>query len=40
VQNLSCFDIAFSEVIMPRTSAIELGREIRRRFADLQVVVT
>jgi CheY-like chemotaxis protein len=33
------FHIVFSDVVMPGMSGVELGREIRRRFSDLPVVL-
>jgi PAS domain S-box-containing protein len=34
------FDVVFSDVVMPGMNGIELGQEIRRRYADLPVVLT
>lgn len=34
------FDLVFSDVVMPGMSGIELGQEIRRRYANLPVVLT
>lgn len=34
------FDVVFSDVIMPGMNGIELGREIRRLYRDLPVVLT
>ncbi|MGI3899884.1 MAG: PAS domain S-box protein [Janthinobacterium lividum] len=34
------FDLVFSDVVMPGTSGIDLGREIRRRWPHLPVVLT
>ena len=34
------FDVVFSDVVMPGKSGLELGREVRRRFPDLRVVLT
>jgi PAS domain S-box-containing protein len=39
-RDASRFDVVFSDVIMPGMSGIELGLEIRRRYADLPVVLT
>ena len=39
-QDGSGFDLVFSDVVMPGTSGIELGQEIRRRFPNLPVVLT
>jgi CheY-like chemotaxis protein len=33
------FHIVFSDVVMPGMSGVELGREVRRRFSDLPVVL-
>ncbi|GGE52467.1 hypothetical protein GCM10007276_31850 [Agaricicola taiwanensis] len=35
-----CFDIVFSDVVMPGMSGVELGQEIRRRYPQLPVVLT
>lgn len=34
------FDVVFSDVVMPGTSGLELGNQIRRRFPSLPVVLT
>jgi signal transduction histidine kinase/ActR/RegA family two-component response regulator len=34
------FDVVFSDVIMPGMSGLDLGREIRRRYPELPVVLT
>ena len=34
------FDLVFSDVMMPGMNGVDLGREIRRRFPDLPVVLT
>ncbi len=34
------FDVVFSDVVMPGMGGIELGQEVRRRYADLPVVLT
>jgi PAS domain S-box-containing protein len=34
------FDVVFSDVVMPGMSGVDLGREIRRRFPGLPVVLT
>jgi DNA-binding NtrC family response regulator len=34
------FDAVFSDVVMPGMSGVELGREIRRRYPTLPVVLT
>ena len=34
------FDVVFSDVVMPGRSGLDLGREVRRRFPDLRVVLT
>ncbi len=36
----AAFDVVFSDVVMPGTSGVELGQEIRRRFPSLPVVLT
>ncbi|WP_160299756.1 PAS domain S-box protein [Belnapia sp. F-4-1] len=36
----SRFDVVFSDVIMPGMNGVELGKEIRRRWPDLPVVLT
>ena len=33
------FDVVFSDVVMPKMSGVDLGREIRRLYADLPVVL-
>ena len=35
-----CFDAVFSDVVMPGMNGVELGREIRRRYPNLPVVLT
>jgi PAS domain S-box-containing protein len=39
-EDASRFDIVFSDVVMPGMSGVELGREIRRRYPYLPVVLT
>ncbi|MBQ0822138.1 PAS domain S-box protein [Microvirga sp. HBU67558] len=39
-EDISRFDVVFSDVVMPGMSGIELGREIRRRYPGLPVVLT
>ena len=34
------FDIVVSDVVMPGMSGVELGREVRRRYADLPFILT
>lgn len=34
------FDAVFTDVVMPGMSGVELGREIRRRYPDLPIVLT
>ena len=34
------FDVVFSDVIMPGMNGVDLGREIRRLYNDLPVVLT
>jgi two-component system, NtrC family, sensor kinase len=34
------FNVVFSDVVMPGMNGVELGREIRRRYVDLPVVLT
>jgi PAS domain S-box-containing protein len=34
------FDVVFSDVVMPGMSGVELGREVRRRYPGLPVVLT
>ncbi len=34
------FDVVFSDVVMPGMSGVELGREIRRLYPNLPVVLT
>jgi DNA-binding NtrC family response regulator len=33
------FHIVFSDVVMPGMSGVDLGREVRRRYSDLPVVL-
>ncbi len=40
LDKVSDFDVVFSDVVMPGTSGIELGQEIRRRHPGLPVVLT
>ena len=35
-----CFDVVFTDVVMPGMTGLELTQEIRRRYADLPVVLT
>ena len=35
-----CFDVVFTDVVMPGMTGIELAQEIRRRHTDLPVVLT
>ena len=35
-----CFDVVFSDVVMPGMNGIDLAQEIRRRHADLPVILT
>jgi CheY-like chemotaxis protein len=39
-EDASRFDVVFSDVIMPGMNGVELGKEIRRRWPDLPVVLT
>jgi CheY-like chemotaxis protein len=39
-EDASRFDVIFSDVVMPGMSGVELGREIRRRYPGLPVVLT
>ncbi|WP_245704804.1 response regulator [Belnapia rosea] len=39
-EDASGFDVMFSDVVMPGMNGIELGKEIRRRWPDLPVVLT
>jgi PAS domain S-box-containing protein len=34
------FDVVFSDVVMPGMTGVELGREIRRRWPDMPIVLT
>ena len=34
------FDVVFSDVVMPGMNGVELGREVRRRYPGLPVVLT
>jgi DNA-binding NtrC family response regulator len=34
------FDVVFSDVVMPGMGGVELGREIRKRYPELPVVLT
>jgi CheY-like chemotaxis protein len=34
------FDVIFSDVVMPGGSGVELGREIRRRYPKLPIILT
>ncbi|WP_052389526.1 PAS domain S-box protein [Belnapia moabensis] len=39
-EDASRFDVVFSDVVMPGMNGVELGKEIRRRWPDLPVVLT
>ena len=39
-EDASRFDVVFSDVVMPGMNGVELGREIRRRWPDLPVILT
>ncbi|MCR0983091.1 PAS domain S-box protein [Roseomonas populi] len=39
-QDASRFDVVFSDVVMPGMNGVELGKEVRRRWPDLRVVLT
>ncbi len=36
----TCFDVVFSDVIMPGMNGVDLGHEIKRRYPDLPVILT
>lgn len=38
--NVGRYDVVFSDVVMPRTSGIELAQQVRRLYPDLPVVLT
>jgi PAS domain S-box-containing protein len=40
VEDATRFDVVFSDVVMPGMSGVELGREIRRLYPNLPVVLT
>ncbi|MFC7478005.1 PAS domain S-box protein [Dankookia sp. GCM10030260] len=39
-EDASRFDVVFSDVVMPGMNGVELGREIRRRWPNLPVILT
>ncbi|MBL6080815.1 PAS domain S-box protein [Belnapia sp. T18] len=39
-EDASRFDVVFSDVVMPGMNGVELGKEIRRRWPDLPIVLT
>ena len=39
-RNAARYDVVFSDVVMPGMTGIEMAQEIRRRYADLPVVLT
>ncbi|MBL6080820.1 PAS domain S-box protein [Belnapia sp. T18] len=39
-EDAGCFDVVFSDVVMPGMNGVELGQEIRRRWPDLPIVLT
>jgi PAS domain S-box-containing protein len=38
--NRDAFDVVFSDVMMPGTNGVELGREIQRRYPGLPIILT
>jgi PAS domain S-box-containing protein len=40
LEEVSGFEVIFSDIVMPGMSGIELGKEIRRRYPSLPVVLT
>ncbi|RYG82231.1 MAG: response regulator, partial [Alphaproteobacteria bacterium] len=38
--NASCYDVVFTDVVMPGGSGIDLAEEVRRRYPGLPVVLT
>lgn len=38
-KDADCFDVVFSDVMMPGMNGIDLGREIRRKYHDLPVLL-